>query len=185
MGQGAALVGASLIGTTALLSQPDYRTLGIWALVGMGAGLVVASLPPVLRRVTRLWFRLARQDPPPGGEPGPGFALRWVALYTVNWGIYALSFWILVKSFDLAGGPAQVGPAFAAAYVIGYVAIFALAGLGVRESFLILFLSPFMGAAAAGAVAVIARLWTTAVEVIPAGAFWLRHVALARKGRGP
>jgi hypothetical protein len=26
-------------------------------------------------------------------------------------------------------------------------------------------------------IAIIARIWTTLIEVIPAGVFWLRHVA--------
>jgi len=36
-----------------------------------------------------------------------------------------------------------------------------------------------LGPGAAGAVAVIARIWTTVVEVIPAAAFWTRHITTA------
>jgi hypothetical protein len=66
-----------------------------------------------------------------------------------------------------------VGPAFAAAYVLGYLALFAPAGLGVREGFLVAFLTPTLGAGGAALAAVTSRVWTTVVEVIPAAAFWL------------
>jgi hypothetical protein len=72
-----------------------------------------------------------------------------------------------------------VASAFAAAYVLGYAMIFAPAGLGPREGFLIAFLTPHVGAASAGVIAVVARLWTTVVELLPAGAFWLAHLARA------
>lgn len=182
LGQGAALVGASLVGSAALLGAgPVYRRVGLWSLAAVAVALAVVSLPPVLRRLIPLWFRLARRARPEDLEVGPGFALRWVLLYTLNWGIYAIAFWIFVRSFDLPGGVLDVAPAFAAAYVLGYVAVFAPAGLGVREGMLTFFLGPVLGAGSAGAVAVIARLWTTVVEVVPAGAFWVRHLALARR----
>jgi len=34
-----------------------------------------------------------------------------------------------------------------------------------------------VGVGSAGALAVIARIWTTAVELVPAAVFWIRHVA--------
>jgi hypothetical protein len=67
--------------------------------------------------------------------------------------------------------------AFAAAYVLGYVMVFAPAGLGPREGFLILFLTPHAGAASAGVVAIVLRIWMTLVEVAAAAVFWLRYVA--------
>ena len=42
-----------------------------------------------------------------------------------------------------------------------------LAGIGVREGALIFFLNPMLGAGGA-VVAVVARLWTTVVELLPA-----------------
>jgi len=56
-------------------------------------------------------------------------------------------------------------PAYPAAYVLGYLAVFAPAGLGVREGVLIAFLDPILGAGAA-VLAVFARLWATAVELV-------------------
>ena len=62
----------------------------------------------------------------------------------------------------------QVGPAFAAAYVLGYLALFAPAGAGIREGFLVVLLQPVMVQEVGVVFAVIARLWTTTFELIPA-----------------
>ncbi len=56
--------------------------------------------------------------------------------------------------------------------------LFAPAGIGVREGALIALLTPHLGAPAAGVLAIVARLWTTGVELVPAGAFWLRTVVV-------
>jgi hypothetical protein len=65
--------------------------------------------------------------------------------------------------------------------VLGYAMIFAPAGLGPREGFLIVFLTPHLGAAPSGVVAIVARIWTTLVEVVPAALFWIGYVT----GRAP
>ena len=62
----------------------------------------------------------------------------------------------------------EVGPAFAAAYVAGYIAVFAPAGAGIREGVLVVLLQAIMAREAAVVLAVLARLWTTAAELIPA-----------------
>ena len=61
----------------------------------------------------------------------------------------------------------QLGPAFAVSYVAGYLAIFAPAGAGIREGFLMVLLQPVMATEAALVFAVITRLWTTTLELIP------------------
>ncbi|HZD05860.1 MAG TPA: lysylphosphatidylglycerol synthase domain-containing protein, partial [Longimicrobiales bacterium] len=128
-------------------------------------------------------FGLLGQELPEGVPPGSTFASRWVALYTVNWILYAFAFWVLLRSFGLPGTALEGASAFAAAYVVGYLAVFSPAGLGVREGVLTLFLAPVTGQGAAVALSILARLWTTAVEVVPAGGLWLRHVQV--EGRTP
>jgi len=153
-----------------------------WGLIGSGvlvAALALAAIPRVFRSAAGLWFRLARQEPPVGLRSA--HALRWFVLYTLNWLLYALAFGVLVASFGQVGNLLAVGSAFAAAYVVGYVVIFAPAGAGVRELTLVGLLAPSMGAAPAGALAVIARIWTTVVELVPAAAFWVRHVTMGRR----
>lgn len=179
LGQGFALVGATLVGTTAFLEAGgELRGLGTGLLLAVLTGVAVSSVPPVLRRILGLWFRLLGRDVPRGLTVGPGFAPRWIVLYTLNWSLYAIAFWVLVLAFDLPGTLLQTAPAFAAAYVVGYVAVFSPAGLGVREGILTLVLAPVTGQGTAAALSVVARLWTTVVEVVPAGALWLRHLQL-------
>ena len=44
---------------------------------------------------------------------------------------------------------------------------------------LVALLAPQIGVSAAGAIAVIARLWTTVIEIVPAALFWARGTAAA------
>jgi uncharacterized membrane protein YbhN (UPF0104 family) len=175
LGQGVALVAATLIGLDAagmLLSVPDQTR---WIILGAVLGSVfLGLLPPVFRAATGLWFRLARTPAPEGLQPSR--ALVWLGLGIANWLLFAGAFWLLVRGLGLETALIPTASAFAAAYVFGYVMIFAPAGIGVREASLITLLTPQIGPGAAGAVAVVARLWTTVIEVVPAATFWVRHL---------
>jgi uncharacterized membrane protein YbhN (UPF0104 family) len=137
--------------------------------------VLMASVPPVLRRILVLTFRLARV--PEGRVPrlDPYFGPRWLTLYVLVWGAYGAAFVLLLMGLGFPGGFMELAPPFAAAYVLGYIAVFAPAGIGIREGFLIAFLRPELGAGAVG-VAVLARVWMTAVELIPAGVVALQEV---------
>jgi uncharacterized membrane protein YbhN (UPF0104 family) len=174
IGQAVALAGATLVGLLVVLSGSS--ALAGWTpWMAGGAALVVAlvAIPAFFRPLVRLWLRLVPGDAPKDVPVGPLEGLRWLALYTLNWGGYALAFWLLVRGMFGSGELILVGPAFAAAYVLGYLALFAPAGIGVREGFLVAFLTPTLGAGGAALAAVTSRVWTTVVEVIPAAAFWL------------
>lgn len=176
LGQGLALVAASAVGLGAVLAgPPDLATWAPWAAGAAAVAVGVGLVPPVFRFISGLWFRLARQEEPEG--LGSVHAVRWLGLYVVNWAVYALAFSVLARSVGVDAPLVPLGSAFAAAYVLGYLMIFAPAGVGVREGFLVALLTPWMGAAPAGALAVLARIWTTVVEVLPAGLFWGRHLS--------
>ncbi len=180
VGQGIALAAATLVALGALVGGPP--AIRSWSLPAAGVvavATVVGLLPPVFARMTGLWFRLSKQEAP--RNLGSVHALRWLVLYTANWALYAFSFWVFAASFGHRGDIVPVASAFAAAYVVGYVMIFAPAGLGVREGALVAFLSPLLGVGPSGVVAIVARLWTTGVELVPAAAFWLRHLAGGRE----
>ena len=181
-GQAFAIVGATLVGGAALLGGgEEFRTAGSLVILAMLIGVVVASLPGVSRRLTTLWFRLLRSEPPEGVRLRPGFTPRWVILYTLNWVVYVVAFRLFVLSFGLPGTFMETAPPFAAAYVVGYVMVFSPAGIGIREGVLTFFLAPVTGQGAAAAVSILARVWTTVVEVLPAGALWLLDVRRARR----
>jgi hypothetical protein len=183
LGQGISLVAASAVGMGAVLAGPEeFRRWGIAGALLVGALIVLISIPRVFERLAGLWFRLSRTESQQKLRSVHG--LRWLGLYVLNWVMYAVAFWVLSRSLGLDGGLVPVASAFAAAYVLGYAMIFAPAGLGPREGFLIIFLTPHMGATSSGVIAVVARLWTTLVELIPAGLFWMRYLA-ARRGTMP
>lgn len=184
LGQGIALVAASAVGMGAFLTGPEeYRRWGIVGSVLVGTLIVLVSLPRVFAWLAGLWFRLSRTEPQESLAAVHG--LRWLGLYVLNWAMYALAFWVLSRSLGLNGGIVPVASAFAAAYVLGYAMVFAPAGLGPREGFLIMFLTPHLGATSSGVIAVVARLWTTLVELVPAAFFWIRHVSDAKPVADP
>jgi len=173
LGQGIAILAATLVGMGTLFGANEFwREIGwVGPIAGIGVALsiiAVVVIPSVFRRVVAFWFRLTRTDPPDNGLGSGNAGLRWLALLVVNWGIYATAFWLLYLSFGEWRTFLQVGPAYAAAYVAGYIAVFAPAGAGIREGVLVVLLQPVMAREAAVAIAVIARLWTTVAELMPA-----------------
>lgn len=189
VGQGMALLGATLVGLGAFFGpNQSYRIVG-WCGLGVTALVVVAtSIPRSARVLERLWRRLADRAargrarslaPDSAEQPGvspvftdpaarPGFGLRWTAWYALNWAIYAAAFWLLFLGLEGWAPFLQVGPAFAAAYLVGYLVVFAPAGAGIRESAMVVFLLPVLPGEAALALAVAARIWATLIEVVPA-----------------
>ncbi len=175
LSQGIGLASAAFIGLWSLWSLAGAEAWRWSVPVILGAGLVLGLAPPVFHAVVDLWFRLAKTAKPEGLSPGD--AVGWLLLGLGTWIAYSFAFWLLVESLGPDVGVLTAASAFSAAYVLGYLMVFAPAGLGVREGFLVALMAPQIGAGAAGAVAVISRLWTTAVEVAPSAAFWARHVA--------
>ena len=189
LGQGLALLGAALVGIVALFGPNEiWRQVGwVGLFVGIGAALTIIAavvIPRFFRTIVAFWFRLTRTDPPDEGLGSGNAGLRWLALYVMNWGIYATAFWLLYLSFGESGSFLQVGPTFAAAYLVGYIAVFAPAGAGIREVALVVLLQPVMAGDSAFVLAVIARLWTTAVELVPAALLTLGWRRSEKTGEG-
>ncbi len=175
LGQGIAIGAAAAVGMGTLWTLADgaaWRWAVPAALLG---GVAVTQIPPVFDGVTRAWFRASRTEPPEG--LGPRDAASWVAIGLTSWTIYATSFWLFTAGLGYDMSPLVAGPAFAGAYVVGYLWFLVPAGLGVRETILMALLGPHLGTTEALSVAIAARLWTTMIEVIPAALFWAQHVA--------
>ena len=176
LGQGLSLLAATAVGLGALLTGPEQlRPWGLLAAGLLAFVIIVIAIPASFQWGAQLWFRVVRAETPQRLDSVHG--LQWLALYVLNWVLLALSFWVLVVSFGVSVGVVPAASAFAAAYVMGYLFIPAPAGVGVREGFLVAFLTPHVGVGSAGVLAVIARVWTTVVELVPAAVFWARHVA--------
>jgi glycosyltransferase 2 family protein len=128
--------------------------------------------------------------PRPGGRLGqwlerrvPGVRLLWsgltsgrlgrfALLLVVPWLLYGIAFRLLALGLlGEAVVPQSWGfyiAAFTGSYVAGVIAVFAPAGLLVREAALIGVLSPALGSGDAVILAVASRIWLTALEVLAA-----------------
>ncbi len=184
LGQIFALAAAATLGAIGLAAGATSgfpSELVPWALALAVVVVVVVSVPAALRAVLHVAFVLGRrQEQTPRLDPL--FGVRWLGLYLVGWTGYGIAFGLLWGS--LPGLPAVSWPAavggFSGAYFLGYAAIFAPAGLGVREGALAVLLSPWLSSAAATVLAVIARLWMTLAELVPLALVALAAVAGAR-----
>jgi uncharacterized protein YjeT (DUF2065 family) len=98
-----------------------------------------------------------------------GNALKWWLGYGLSWIILGAAFVLFTSAFVALAPSAlrHVAGAVAAAYLGGLLAIFSIAGLGVREAVMGLLLVTVMPAPAALVVAVASRLWFTAGELLP------------------
>ena len=159
--------------------------------------LVLAALTPAVLRATWWQVALiaglvlavvALTVPRPGGRVGawlerrfPNVRLLWsgitprrllvfTAVLVVPWLIQGAAFHQLALGLfgSLPGTPALYVTAFVGSYLAGTIAVFAPAGLLVREAAMIGVLSPVMGSADAVILAAGSRLWFVALEILAA-----------------
>ena len=157
---GAALCGgwviATRMGTTSIL-------VGLLAVLAAAAFLYFGGAGALLGWLLR---RAGSADdlPRPSG--------RQLALllpgYLFNWALHGLAFACLAWGIGMKTGLVVATTAFAAAYFAGYIALFAPAGIGVRESGLAGLLAPVVGAEAGVVLAALQRIWITGVELVGA-----------------
>lgn len=158
---------------------------------GLGAGLLLLlALPSVARLVSdrlRRWSPLELELPDSDAAVLP---LAW-CLQLLAYLLLGLGFFVLGRAFGLLESgvvfPAVAGLCFAG--LAGIAAFFVPAGLGVREAALAWFLAPWLGAAPALLLAVLARLWISVGEatMIAMGLWWLHAHGQTRgeSGAGP
>jgi hypothetical protein len=104
-------------------------------------------------------------------------------LYAAVWVIVGSAFWLTasaILSVPVRQLPFYIG-AFAAAWIVGVVAIYAPGGLGVREGVLVGLLHSRLGSADALVVAAASRLMLTVVDILFAGT----AVLVLRHGKRP
>ena len=125
---------------------------------------VVLLLPRLTRRLpslARLWSQLR-----------PWQLLTFAVLLSLQWLAYGAAFRLLaIGLLGDQGGAGQASwgfyiTAFTESYLAGVIAVFAPAGLLVREAALISVLTPVLGGADAVILAVAARIWHTALELV-------------------
>lgn len=186
LGTGAAWAAATL-GTRAL--GPGALLPGALVLL---LALLVVLRPRLVGRVAGGLARRMGETPP---RSAPGRAALWSAGLglVVAWLGNGAGLWLLWKG---AGGTSAPGlpvlsGVFAASYVAGYVVLVAPGGLVVREGAMAGLLAAVAGVpiGVGAAVAVLARLWTTATELLALLVAWALPAATAtaegEPGGGP
>ena len=95
---------------------------------------------------------------------------RATALYGVVWALMGASFWMTGRALVGASSRdlAEYAGAFACAWLVGFVAIYAPGGLGVREAMVVVLLRGKLGAADALVVAAASRAVCTIVDCVAA-----------------
>lgn len=159
-------IAASGLFAVVILGTEVFSGLTWISWIAGGFVLVIVLYPPLFAWFVNLGLRLFRRGPIEI-TISPLRALGIFLVYLLSWIVYGVSLWTMLKGLS----PTDIGiwegsAAFVAAYLIGFLAVFAPGGLGVREGVLTLLLSTHMDASLAGVVAVASRLWTSVVELL-------------------
>jgi glycosyltransferase 2 family protein len=166
----AAVLGGATAASVALLAarrQPPLLAASI--LVALAAAVLL--LPAVLARVDRARLLLR----PSRLVSFPRRAVAAAALLNCGgWLLTGTAGWILVSAMvsSAPSFPFIVG-AYAFAWLLGFVIVFAPSGLGVREATLVALLAPRFGAGPATAIALVLRFANIVGELVAFGAIEL------------
>jgi hypothetical protein len=155
VGTGGAVMVAGLAGETALW--------GALAAVALSAAVVTGLVwQPVGVPIMRMLGGGAEARP-----LAPGPALLAVGATLVGWVTHGLSFWLISRGVlaDASLALSAAITAFAGAYILGLLALFAPGGLGVREAVLATALAPITGAGGAVLLSIASRLFLTVMEI--------------------
>ena len=173
----AGFVVALVSGRTLLLQRvpAQLQTLTIVAVAAACAGLLLAPL-----LIPRLAPVAARLTGRPVQATLPARAVAYSLVGNVlAWLVYGAAFQLFVAGVlgTAAGGYLTYLAAYTSSYLIGYIFLFAPAGVGFRETAMLEFLQ-LAGLAThpqAALVTLTSRIWLTLLEVTPAILFWAHH----------
>jgi uncharacterized membrane protein YbhN (UPF0104 family) len=138
-----------------------------WLLLSMGVGLILTH-PRIIEGAAN-WVLGRMKREPIELTLGWGDTLLFASLYLFGWMFYSGAFALLVLA--VIQGPVflvHVMGANVVAYIVGFMAVFAPGGIGVREVTLSGLLAQVMSLELAAAVAVIARFWFVAGQLVSA-----------------
>jgi len=175
------IVGFAVVAATGmeLLEVPALLA----ALLGIGA-LGIALAPPLLPRIGMVLGRLLGRRIEIPALPFRAVAASAVAT-AVAWVGYGFAFRLFVIGL-LGAAPGSLAlyvAIFAGSYLVGFVALFAPGGVGVREAVMATGLRRAAFATGPAYLVVLAsRLWLTVLEIVPALLFLVHGELLARRG---
>jgi hypothetical protein len=173
----------ALVGGRALLERASEGRSAIASLIAAIAFAMLAAAPLV---VPRLALVVGRFTGRPVRATLPARAVAYaLAGNVVAWLLYGAAFELFAGGMlgRVAGGYGEYLAAYTISYLLGYLALFAPAGLGVREGAMmtVLTYASLATRPEAALVALTSRVWLTLLEVVPGFVFW----ALAAARRRP
>lgn len=175
---GAGAIVVAFTGTSLLEARWPWLRSAMWIVLALvGVGVIVLSSTDVVRRL------LTAAGIDAGDTAGPPLAALVLAglANVVAWVGYGVALWLMAQGLTEVPLPLGLAiGAFAASYLIGFLALIAPAGLGVRESVFILMLDHAVGTPTAVALAVASRLLLTITELGAAVPFLLSSRERAR-----
>lgn len=169
---GGGFVAAALLLPEAAAGTGPWRTAGLVAAVGF----LVVMLTPLFGILRRMAARVLGREEWDTEVPWT-VRLALTAGYVAAWFALGGAFVLFLTSLTPvpAAAYAPVAGIFAAGYLAGFLAVFVPGGLGVREGVHALLLALYIPSSIAVAVAIAARIWSTAVEIIVSGALVARY----------
>jgi glycosyltransferase 2 family protein len=164
------LLAAVLVSALVLLPGGLPEGIPLLGLVALGTVALLLVHPALLNRALALVGRAFSKNVLGWrGRWRDGFLL--LGLSVIGWILYGAAFALFIHS--VAGvGPESVLPLAgvnALSFLVGYLVFLPPAGLGAREGVMAVLLRPFAPVAIAAVLAVLARLWTVAAELLAAG----------------
>jgi uncharacterized membrane protein YbhN (UPF0104 family) len=169
LGSGAAVAAATLGG----VFLADGALLP--TVVLLGVLLVVFVQPSIASRISAALARRFGESAP---ESPPGRGTLWVAAcgLVAAWLVNGLGLWFVWRGAggSLSPGPVTMAGVYSAAYVAGYLVLFAPGGLVIREGAMAALLAATAGIplSVGAAVAILARFWATATELLGVAIVW-------------
>jgi hypothetical protein len=165
-----------------LLEQGSHGRSAMVLGIVIIALVLLLSAPALLPRLAPLVARLV------GREVDASLPARAVIYALIGniiaWLLYGAAFRIFVIGLlgPATGGYSAYLAAYTISYLLGYLVLFAPAGLGVREGTMVtvLTVAGLTTAPQAALVALTSRVWLTLLEVVPGFTFWM-HSAVTRR----
>jgi uncharacterized membrane protein YbhN (UPF0104 family) len=177
--------GALVVVVTLPFVEPAALHRYWWVLLALPVAVVVLC-PPALNWIIDRALRLARQEPL-AMEASFGGMLRAIGWDLLGWAGFGAQVWLLAHTLGVHH-PAlflQATGAFAAAWCVGFLIVFAPAGGGARELALVLLLQPTVPTATAWVIALVSRLLFTVGDLAWGGTALLAERRRLRRGPEP
>jgi glycosyltransferase 2 family protein len=177
---GISLIAGGVVAIGSLVFVPTLAEQYAWLVVLILLAGCVVLLPPVMSRLLTLLFRLIRRSDliPQLRGRHLGAAIAWAV---AAWLAMGLQFYLLIVAVDGWSldtlVPAVSG--YALAWLVGFLAVIAPAGAGVREAVLVALFAGMLGTATIFGIALVSRMIFVVVDValfaIAVGPWWRRR----------